>query len=149
MSDKYTEISDALGWKVVDKPERQEDEYEATCQQTMQTLLEALPDGARASELRDHAVYAGADCPLSVLTVSRIDVRFDPFSVPLDVALRIIKAVCEERDDAIAAQRDVLLEACQTFVAAWTKSGQFEKTDVALRTAKAAIELCEKTSEKS
>jgi len=36
-------------------------------------------------------------------------------------------------------QRDDLLEACEAFVVAWEKSLQLEKTDVALRMAKAAI----------
>ena len=35
---------------------------------------------------------------------------------------------------------DALLEACEAFIEAWDKSHQLEKTDLAVRLAKAAIE---------
>lgn len=42
--------------------------------------------------------------------------------------------------DRLRAVNEQLVEACQAFVTAWEKSHQLEKTDVALRMAKAALE---------
>jgi len=40
---------------------------------------------------------------------------------------------------ALEAQRDAAVDACRAFVEAWEKSCQLEKTDVALRMARAVI----------
>lgn len=44
-----------------------------------------------------------------------------------------------EGDARLIAAAPQLLAACQAFVAAWEKSGQLEKTDVALRMARQAL----------
>lgn len=53
-----------------------------------------------------------------------------------------------EHDDGVlmAAVPD-LLAACKAFVTAWEQSHQLEKTDIALRLAKAAIEKAEPPAE--
>jgi hypothetical protein len=58
-----------------------------------------------------------------------------------------IEDLQRDRADALKlkkaeAKRDQALAACRAFVEAWDKSHQLEKTDVAYRLARAAIEEC-------
>ena len=55
-----------------------------------------------------------------------------------DTMFELLKATQLDLVDTLR-QRDELLEACRAFVEAWEKSLQLEKTDVALRKARAAI----------